>query len=83
MIKPLIIVLASILTLTGCKEEKSEAWYKKHPDETYATYSQCLKDGEASNNCEFAMRAALMFSHSGQPLVKEKFVKLFEDKETN
>ncbi|ECC1948281.1 EexN family lipoprotein [Salmonella enterica] len=78
---PVIISTTFILTITGCKEERSESWYKQHPDETYTTYSKCLEDGEANNNCEFAMRAALMFSHSGSPEVKDKFIKLFEQKE--
>ena len=83
MVKSIPIIFIAALTLTGCKEEKSEAWYKKNPEATYSTYSQCLKDGESSKNCEFAMRAALMFSHSGQPEIKHKFIKLFEDKEVN
>lgn len=52
--------------------------YKQHPDETYAVYTQCLKDGEASDNCEFAHRAALMFAQEGQPGVKEKFEAIFQ-----
>ena len=55
-----------------------QAWYKQHPDETYAVYTQCLKDGEASDNCEFAHRAALMFAQEGQPGVKEKFEAIFQ-----
>jgi len=67
-----------VILLSGCKETKSEAWYKQHPDETYAVYTQCLKDGEASDNCEFAHRAALMFAQEGQTGVKEKFEAIFQ-----
>ena len=49
-----LCTLSGVILLSGCKETKSEAWYKQHPDETYAVYTQCLKDGEASDNCEFA-----------------------------
>ncbi len=45
-----LCTLSGVILLSGCKETKSEAWYKQHPDETYAVYTQCLKDGEASDN---------------------------------
>jgi ABC-type nitrate/sulfonate/bicarbonate transport system substrate-binding protein len=72
-----------VILLSGCKETKSEAWYKQHPDETYAVYTQCLKDGEASDNCEFAHRAALMFAQEGQPGVKENSRRYFSRKLQN
>lgn len=80
MVKPLFILWAvsCAIALSGCKETKSEAWYKQHPDETYEVYTQCLKDGEASDNCEFAHRAALMFAQIGKPGIKEKFETLFQ-----
>ncbi|MFP1821040.1 EexN family lipoprotein [Lonsdalea quercina] len=80
MVKPLFILCAVswAIALSGCKETKSEAWYKQHPDETYKVYAQCLKDGEASDNCEFAHRAALMFAQIGKPGIKEKFETLFQ-----
>jgi len=70
--------LSGVILLSGCKETKSEAWYKQHPDETYAVYTQCLKDGEASDNCEFAQRAAIMFAQIGKPGIKEKFEIIFQ-----
>ena len=70
--------LSGMILLSGCKETKSEAWYKQHPDETYAVYTQCLEDGEASDNCEFAQRAAIMFAQIGKPGIKEKFETLFQ-----
>ncbi|HHO8472804.1 EexN family lipoprotein [Klebsiella pneumoniae] len=80
MLKPLLILcaLSGVIVLSGCKETKSEAWYKHHPEETYTVYTQCLKDGEASDNCEFAHRAALMFAQEGNPGVKEKFEAIFQ-----
>ncbi|EKN5943523.1 EexN family lipoprotein [Yersinia enterocolitica] len=77
----LIMILSMLTLLAACKEEKSESWYKQHPDETYEVYSQCLKDGEASDNCEFSYRAALMFARAGNPGVKDKFENLFAKKE--
>ncbi|ESL99164.1 MULTISPECIES: EexN family lipoprotein [Enterobacteriaceae] len=74
----ILCILSSVIVLSGCKETKSEAWYKQHPDETYAVYTQCLKDGEASDNCEFAHRAAIMFAQIGKPRIKEKFETLFQ-----
>ncbi|WP_447214671.1 EexN family lipoprotein [Citrobacter pasteurii] len=73
-----LCALTGVIVLSGCKETKSEAWYKQHPDETYAVYTQCLKDGEASDNCEFAQRAAIMFAQIGKPGIKEKFEILFQ-----
>ncbi|WP_072051755.1 EexN family lipoprotein [Raoultella terrigena] len=73
---PVVLITVSVLLLSGCKDVKSESWYKQHPKETYSTYSQCLKDGEASDNCEFAYRAALMFAHEK----KSEFIELFEQK---
>lgn len=73
-----LCTLSGVILLSGCKDTKSETWYKQHPDETYAVYTQCLKDGEASDNCEFAHRAALMFAQEGQPGVKEKFEAIFQ-----
>lgn len=34
MLKPVLTlgVISGILVLSGCKETKSEAWYKEHPD---------------------------------------------------
>lgn len=80
MLKPLLTLcaLSGVIILSGCKETKSEAWYKQHPDETYTVYMQCLKDGEASDNCEFAQRAAIMFAQIGKPGIKEKFETLFQ-----
>ncbi|MZG45528.1 EexN family lipoprotein [Dickeya dianthicola] len=80
MLKPVSIlcVISAIITLSGCKETRSEAWYKEHPDETYQVYTQCLKDGEASDNCKFAHRAALVFAQTGKPGIKEKFETLFQ-----
>ncbi|XQS17080.1 EexN family lipoprotein [Citrobacter telavivensis] len=69
---------ASFFILSGCEEIRSEAWYKQHPDETYEVYMQCLKDGEASDNCEFAQRAAIMYAQIGKPEIKEKFEALFQ-----
>ena len=80
---PFVLITTSMFILTGCKDDKSESWYKEHPDETYQVYSQCLKDGEDSNNCEFSRRAAIMFAQIGKPGVKEKFVELFEQKEAD
>lgn len=73
MLKPVLTlcITSGILVLSGCKETKSEAWYKEHPDETYKVYTQCLMDGEASDNCEFAHRAALMFAQTGKPGIRE------------
>lgn len=73
-----LYTLSGVILLSGCKETKSEAWYKQHPDETYAVYRQCLKDGEASDNCEFAQRAAIMFAQIGKPGIKEKFEIIFQ-----
>ncbi|HFP9391540.1 TPA: EexN family lipoprotein [Raoultella ornithinolytica] len=73
-----LCALTGVIVLSGCKETKSEAWYKQHPDETYAVYTQCLKEGEASDNCEFAQRAAIMFAQIGKPGIKEKFETLFQ-----
>ncbi|HDZ2513845.1 TPA: EexN family lipoprotein [Klebsiella pneumoniae] len=73
-----LYTLSGVILLSSCKETKSEAWYKQHPDETYAVYTQCLKDGEASDNCEFAQRAAIMFAQIGKPGIKEKFETLFQ-----
>ncbi|EFM9948133.1 EexN family lipoprotein [Escherichia coli] len=73
-----LYTLSGVILLSGCKETKSEAWYKQHPDETYAVYTQCLKDGEASDNCEFAQRAAIMFAQIGKAGIKEKFETLFQ-----
>ncbi|MCU6278878.1 EexN family lipoprotein [Enterobacter quasiroggenkampii] len=73
----IIIALSAIINLSACKDEKSEAWYKQHPEETYKRYSQCLNDGEASMDCEFSYRAALMFAHAG----KTEFKQLFKQKE--
>ncbi|EHK0946970.1 EexN family lipoprotein [Citrobacter farmeri] len=73
-----LCALTGVIVLSGCKETKSEAWYKQHPDETYAVYTQCLKEGEASDNCEFAQRAAIMFAQIGKPGIKEKFEILFQ-----
>jgi uncharacterized protein YgiB involved in biofilm formation len=80
MLKPLLALCAisGVILLSGCKETKSEAWYKQHPDETYEVYTQCLKDGEASDNCEFAQRAAIMFAQIGKPDIKQKFETLFQ-----
>jgi len=69
----IIILLSSIINLSACKDEKSEGWYKQHPEETYKRYSQCLNDGEASMDCEFLHRAALMFAREG----KQEFIELF------
>ncbi|WP_187306969.1 EexN family lipoprotein [Candidatus Williamhamiltonella defendens] len=41
----ILLALFSVLIISGCKEkeeEKSEAWYKQHPDETYKDYKKCL-----------------------------------------
>lgn len=73
-----LCTLSGVILLSGCKETKSEAWYKRHPDETYAVYTQCLKEGEASDNCEFAQRAAIMFAQIGKAGIKEKFETLFQ-----
>lgn len=73
-----LYTLSGVILLSGCKETKSEAWYKQHPDETYAVYTQCLKNGEASDNCEFAQRAAIMFAQIGKPGIKEKFEIIFQ-----
>lgn len=80
MLKPVLTlcITSGILVLSGCKETKSEAWYKEHPDETYKVYTQCLMDDEASDNCEFAHRAALMFAQTGKPGIREKFETLFQ-----
>ncbi|HGY2281750.1 TPA: EexN family lipoprotein [Citrobacter braakii] len=80
MFKPIITlcVISGATLLPGCKESKSEAWYKQHPDETYKVYTQCIKDGEASDNCEFAHRAALMFAQTGKPGIKQKFETVFQ-----
>lgn len=80
MFKPIVTlcVISGAILLSGCKETKSEAWYKQHPDETYDVYTQCLRDGEASDNCEFAQRAAIMFAQTGKPDIKEKFETLFQ-----
>ncbi|CAG74523.1 putative plasmid protein [Pectobacterium atrosepticum SCRI1043] len=80
MFKPIVTlcVISGAILLSGCKETKSEAWYKQHPDETYDVYTQCLRDGEASDNCEFAQRAAIMFAQTGKPGIKEKFETLFQ-----
>ncbi|HDX8709356.1 TPA: EexN family lipoprotein [Klebsiella michiganensis] len=80
MLKPVLTlcIMSGILVLSGCKETKSEAWYKEHPGETYKVYTQCLTDGEASDNCEFAHRAALIFAQTGKPDIREKFEMLFQ-----
>jgi len=67
-----LFVASGVIALSGCKETKSEAWYKQHPDETYTVYAKYLKDGEASDNCEFAHRAAIMFAQNRQTRNKGK-----------
>lgn len=78
-----LCVVSGAVILSGCKETKSEAWYKQHPDETYNVYTQCLKEGETSDNCEFAHRAAIMFAQTGKPGIKEKFESLFQQEAAN
>jgi len=63
--------------LAGCKEEaKTYAWYKEHPKETYTVYTECVKTGEASLNCESARRAALAFSRGEDKDLVQKFTPL-------
>ncbi|HFD6683619.1 EexN family lipoprotein [Providencia vermicola] len=71
------------VSTSACNDQKSEAWYKEHPKETYTTYSECLKSGEASDNCEFAYRASKMFARSENPEINQKFIELFKKKEEN
>lgn len=72
------VMIAGVF-LTGCKDEtKSEDWYNKHPDETFTVYSKCLKTGEASDNCEFARRAAIGFAQLGTEEQKAKFAPLMK-----
>lgn len=80
---PLLLIISATFISTGCKDEHSEAWYKEHPEETYVTYTECLKNGEVSDNCEFSHRAAIMFAQIGKPGTKEKFADLFQQKEAN
>ncbi|WP_080206457.1 EexN family lipoprotein [Salmonella enterica] len=83
MKKSFYLISAVVLTIsiTACKEQKSEAWYKEHPTETYNTYSDCLKSGESSDNCEFSYRAAKMFARSDNPEISNKFTELFNKKD--
>lgn len=69
----IIMVCISITSLSACKEEKSEDWYKKHPQESFQKYSQCLSSGESTLECEYSHRAALMFAHEGRTEFKELF----------
>ena len=78
-----LCTLSGVILLSGCKETKSEAWYKQHPDETYVVYTQCLKDGEASDNCEFAHRAALMFAQEASPGLRRNSRRYFSRKLKN
>lgn len=76
-----LILLAGLtaVLLAGCKEEaKSEAWYQKHPDETYQVYKKCLEDGENSKNCDAAHNAALVFADINHPDTQQKFLDLLK-----
>lgn len=73
----LLVLVTSSVMLAGCKEEaKTYAWYKEHPKETYTVYSECVKTGEASLNCEGARRAALAFSRGEDKELVQKFTPL-------
>lgn len=81
MLKGIVVasVIVSVVLLSGCKEEtKSEDWYNHHPNETFNVYSKCLKTGEASDNCEFARRAAIGFYQLGTEEQKAKFAPLMK-----
>ena len=72
-----LALVASAALLAGCKEEaKSYDWYSSHPKETYTVYSECVKTGEASLNCEGARRAALAFSRGEDEELVQKFTPL-------
>lgn len=81
MNKIILLVLVTSSMLAGCKEEaKTFAWYKEHPKETYTVYSECVKTGEASLNCEGARRAALAFSRGEDKDLVQKFTPLINKK---
>jgi hypothetical protein len=69
-----------IIVCPAVKKPNPKPGIKQHPDETYAVYTQCLKDGEASDNCEFAHRAALMFAQTGKPGIRENSRRCFSRK---
>lgn len=72
-------ITAALFSLSACKDEtKSETCYKSHPDETYKVYKNCLDSGEASDNCEFARRAAISFAQLGDEQTKAKFLPLMK-----
>lgn len=74
-------LITSIALLAGCKDEaKTYAWYKEHPKETYSVYSDCLKTGEASLNCEGARRAAISFARGQDKELERIFAPLFHKK---
>lgn len=79
-----IILSALVISaglLAGCKDEaKTYAWYKEHPEETYSVYTECVKTGEASLNCEGARRAALAFSRGEDKDLVQKFTPLINGK---
>ncbi|EMX1684492.1 EexN family lipoprotein [Escherichia coli] len=76
-----VIIIASSIS-SGCKdEEKSYSWYGSHPDETYDVYTNCLKDGDASDNCDNARQAAIKFAHEeGYRNEEGRFTKIFKNK---
>lgn len=76
----LLMVFFTFL-MSGCKEEeKSEAWYQKHPDETYKVYKKCLETGSNSDNCDAAYHASVNFSNEllYPKEVSDKFTELLK-----
>lgn len=76
----LSVTILGIFLLSGCKEEeKSEAWYKQHPDKTYEVYKKCIETGSNSDNCDAARYAAEMFADPlNHPETSDKFRELLK-----
>lgn len=77
----MLLAFFSVLIISGCKEEdKSEAWYKQHPDETYKVYKKCLETGSNSDNCDAAHHAALGFANplGNSKETSDKFTELLK-----
>lgn len=78
-----LCTLSGVIVLSGCKETKSEARYKQHPDETYEVYTQCLKDGEASDNCDLPTGQHLCLHRKASPGLRRNLRRYFSRKLKN
>lgn len=77
----MLLALFSVLMISACKEEeKSKAWYSKHPDETYKVYKKCQETGSNSDNCDAAYHAALGFANplGNSKETSDKFTELLK-----